>query len=134
MKQALIRQVKSLHIACDQVGNAVLAKFACNDARDVSVLMPATVVFWLLKHIPVNQDPQLQRPPAPPAIEHREWDDAITPRVQSVQCKQFADGVRMTLELNLGPDLGLLLDASNLELMRRMLEAYRENLMDLDAA
>ena len=67
-------------------------------------------------------------------IAHREWDDALTPRVQSVQCKQFSDGVRMTLEVNLGPDLGLLLDASNLELMRRMLEAYRGNLMDLDAA
>jgi hypothetical protein len=129
----VIRQVKSLHVACDKVGNSVLVKFSCIDAKDVSALFPASVVFWLLKHIPPNRNPDLQRPPPSPVIEQHEWDDSVTPRVSSVNCKQFADGVRMTMELNTKPDLGVLLNASNLELMRLLFDMYRPDLMDLDA-
>ena len=134
MKPPVIRQVKSLHIGCDKVGNILLAKFSCIGANDVCVLVPASIVFWLLKHLPVNQRPDLQRPPTPPLIHQQDWDDGITPRAGSVNCKQFADGLRMVLELNRKPDLGLVLDAANVELLRQMLELYRADLMDLDAA
>ena len=134
MKSVVIRQVKSLHVGCDKIGNVVLAKFACVGAADVTALVPATIVFWLLKHLPVNQRPDLQRPPAPPQIHQHDWDDGVTPRVGSVNCKQFADGLRMTLELARKTDIGLVLDAANVELLRQMLELYRHDLMDLDAA
>jgi hypothetical protein len=53
--------------------------------------------------------------------------------VLSVQCKQFADNVRMHLELDRKPDLTMVLDRSNLELLRQVMEAYRGDLMDLEA-
>lgn len=112
----------------------LLAKFSCIGAADVSVILSANTVFWLLGHLPANQNPQLQRPPAPPAFLEHEWDDAHTPRVLSVQGKQMPDALRLVFELNRKPDLSLLLDASNVELLRSMLAIYQNDLIDLDAA
>ena len=131
MKQPVIRQVKSLNLSCDQVGNLLLAKFAYQGSKDSCVFMPASVVFWLLQHLPVNQDPNLRAPEPRPQVVEQDWDDATTPRVLSVQCKQFADAIRMTFELDRKPDLMVLLNRANVELLRQMMQAYRGNLMDL---
>ena len=131
MKQALIRQVTSLHIGCDAMGNHLLAKFSCHSAKDSALLIPASVAFWLADNIPANEDPALLRPPEGPAFEQQDWDDAVTPRALSVRCKQFPDAVRMSFELNRKPDLVLLLGPENLELMRRLLMVYRTDLTDL---
>ena len=50
-------------MSCDKVGNLLLVKFTSHGASDVSIQVPANIVFWLLKHLPVNQDPRLQPPP-----------------------------------------------------------------------
>ena len=133
MKQPVIRQVKSLYLSCDPVGNLLLAKFSYHGAKDSCVFIPASVVFWLLKHLPVNQDPNLQPPAQLPQVYQEDWDDTVTPRVQFVQCKQFADAIRIEMELDRKPNLMVLLNRSNVELLRQMMEAYRPNLMDLDA-
>ena len=57
MKSAVIRQVKSMSMSCDRVGNLLLVKFSNQGSSDVCVFVPASIVFWLLKHLPVNQDP-----------------------------------------------------------------------------
>lgn len=120
-------------MSCDRVGNLLLAKFSFIGAnRDALVVVPAGIVFWLLKHFPVNQDPNLQPPPPMPLITQQDWDYG-GPRVLSVQCKQFADSVRMSMELEVKPDLVVVLDRSNLELMRQIMETYRADLIDLDA-
>jgi hypothetical protein len=54
-KQAVIRQVKSMSMSCDRVGNLLLTKFSCHGASDLAILVPASIVFWLLRHLPVNQ-------------------------------------------------------------------------------
>ena len=133
MKQAVIRQVKSMFVGCDKVGNILLAKFSFHGGKDAAVFLPYSIVFWLLDNIPVNQDPQLLRPPIGPQLTEADWDLYGTPRAISVQCKQFNDAVRMTFELEQKPDLSVLLDLSNLEMMRRFLEAYRNDLVNLDA-
>lgn len=132
MKQAVIRQVKSMSMSCDTVGNLLLVKFSYAGGKESSALLPAAIVFWLLDHFPVNQDPDLKPPPAPPQIFQEDWDHS-TPRVISVQCKQFADAIRMTLDLDPKPDLTVLLDRSNIELMRQIMGHYRNELIDLDA-
>ncbi|HEU4373884.1 MAG TPA: hypothetical protein VFS02_10360 [Telluria sp.] len=132
MKQAVIRQVKSMSMSCDTVGNLLLAKFSYASGKDSSVFLPASIVFWLLDHMPVNQDPHLRQPPAPPRIVQEDWDLA-TPRVISVQCKQFPDAIRMTLDLDPKPDLIVLLDRANVELMRQIMGHYRTDLINLDA-
>jgi hypothetical protein len=134
VKPAVIRQVKSQCMSCDPIGNLLLAKFSYVGAPDSCVFIPASIVFWLLDHIPVNQDPSLQPPPSVPRIEQQDWDDRRVPRALSVKCKQFPDAVRMTFELDLKPDLVVLLDRSNVELMRQVMQAYRADLIDLDAA
>jgi hypothetical protein len=133
VKQAVIRQVKSMSMSCDQVGNLLLFKFSYQGAKESGVFVPASIVFWLLRHLPVNQDPNLQPPSAPPAINQEDWDDAITPRALSVQCRQFQDFIRMTVELDRKPNLMVLLDRTNVELMRQIMEHYRGDLIDLDA-
>jgi hypothetical protein len=133
VKQAVIRQVKSMSMSCDPVGNLLLAKFSCDGGKDASVFLPASIIFWLLEHIPVNQDPMLQPPPAMPQITQQDWDSPDTARALSVQCKQFADAIRMTFELETRASLMVLLNRSNVELMRQMMENYRPDLMDLDA-
>ncbi len=130
----VIRQVKSLSMSCDRVGNLLLAKFSCHGAGDVCVQIPADIVFWLLKHIPVNQDPRLTAPPAPPQIEQRDWDNPNTPRALMVNCKEMPGALRMMFDLDRKPDLTLVLDRSNVELLRQVMTWYRKDLIDLDAA
>ena len=133
MKQAVIRQVKSMSMSCDTVGNLLLVKFAFTSGKDSSVFMPAAIVFWLLEHMPVNQDPTLQAPVGAPPIYQDDWDDAATPRALSVQCKQFPDAMRMSLQLDRKAGLTVLLDRANVELMRQIMGHYRKDLIDLDA-
>lgn len=130
-KQAVFRVVKSLNLSCDPVGNILLLKFSHASGKDACVIMPAHVVFWLLDHLPVNQDPNLQAPPPMPQIYAEDWDDGSTPRVQTVQCTQFADAIRMEIELEPKPDMKVLLNRSNVELMRQFMQNYRPSLMDL---
>jgi hypothetical protein len=122
-----------MSMSCDQIGNLLLAKFTFKAGKDARVFVPASIVFFLLKHLPVNQDPSLQPPEGIPQITQQDWDDQSTPRALSLQCKQFLDAIRMTFEFEYGPDATLLLDRSNVELMRQMMENYRKDLIDLDA-
>lgn len=131
MKQAVIRQVKSMYLSCDPIGNLLLAKFSFEGGKDACVFIPASVVFWLLAHLPVNQDPELLPPPNLPRIYQEDWDDVVNPRVLSVQCKQFDDAIRMTMELDRASNLTVILNRANVELMRQMMEGYRGDLMDL---
>ena len=130
-KQAVIREVKSMALSCDKVGNVLLVKFSMLNGPAACVIMPAHIVFWLLEHIPVNQDPNLPRPAPYPEIYQEDWDDRRTPRILTVQCKQFADAIRMDLELDRHPHLSVLLNRTNVELLRQFLENYRGSLMDL---
>jgi hypothetical protein len=130
-KQSAVREVKSMTMSCDSVGNILLVKFAFTGGKDATVYVPAHIVFWLLNHLPVNQDPNLQPPSSLPAIYDQDWSDEITPRVNTMQCKQFKDALRMSLQLDRGPDLVILLNRSNVELMRQFMETYRGSLMDL---
>ncbi len=130
-KQAIVREVKSMSISCDPVGNLLLIKFSFAGGKEGSLFLPAHIVFWLLKHIPVNQDPQLMPPTTYPTIYDQDWDDRTTPRVDTMQCKQFRDAIRMTFQLDRGPEVLVLLDRSNVELMRQFMEHYRGSLMDL---
>ena len=132
MKSPVIREIKSMNMSCDPVGNLLVVRFMCrNGAKDTCVFLPAAIVFWLLQHLPVNQDPNLQPPPVIPDIQQEDWDDTVTPRVLTVQCTQFRDAIRMTMELERKQDLMVLLDRSNVELMRQILMAYQPSLMDL---
>ena len=133
VKQAVIRQVKSMSMSCDTVGNLLLVKFSYTSGKDSSVFVPASIVFWLLDHMPVNQDPDLKQPMGAPQIYREDWDDVATPRALSVQCKQFADAIRITMELDRKPGLTVLLDRGNVELMRQIMGHYRKDLINLDA-
>jgi hypothetical protein len=133
-KQAVIRQVKSMSMSCDRVGNLLLTKFSCDGARDAAILVPASIVFWLLRHLPVNQDPNLQAPPAPPSITQEDWDSRDLPRAATVQARQLPDGLRLTYVLDRERDLTVVLDRANVELMRQIMQLYAKDLIDLDAA
>lgn len=133
MKTPVIREIKSLNMSCDRIGNLLLVKFVTKGGKETCMLMPASIVFWLLRHLPVNQDPQLMPPASVPRIEQYDWDNPDTPRAFTVQCKQFRDAIRMTFALDRGPDLMVLLDRSNVELLRQMMLAYGKDLIDLDA-
>ncbi len=128
-----IREVRSMTMSCDPVGNLLLLKMAFNGGKEACVYLPAHIVFWLLKHLPVNQDPNLPPPPELPQVYAQDWDDNFTPRVFTVQCKQFADAIRMTIEFDdQRPDLPVLLNRTNVELMRQFMMTYKDSLMDLD--
>jgi len=133
VKPAVIRQVKSLSMSCDRVGNLLLTKFSTIGASDVAVHIPANVVFWLLKHLPVNQDPRLKAPPAGPGIGQADWENPTTPRVMYVNCKELPGMIRMTFALETKPDLTVVLDRGNVELMRQIMAMYAKDLIDLDA-
>lgn len=130
-KQAAIREVKSMTMSCDPVGNLLLVKFSFGAGSESCVFLPAHIVFWLLDHFPVNQDPNLAPPPAFPQVYAEDWDDQLTPRVFTVQCKQFKDAIRMSMELDRKPDLVVLLNRTNVELMRQFMLTYKPSLMDL---
>ena len=133
MKSAVIRQVKSMSMSCDRVGNLLLVKFASEGASDVCMVMPASIVFFLIKNLPVNQDPELQPPPHGPQISQWDWDNPNNPRAFTVQCKVLPGKISMTFNLDRKPDLTVILDRSNVELMRQILLAYADELMDLEA-
>lgn len=119
-------------MSCDPVGNLLLAKFSYLDAKDSCLLLPATMVFWLLDHMPVNQNPALKQPPAPPPITQQDWDDPYTPRAFTVKCKELPGAIRMSFELDRKPDLVLLLNPSNVELMRQIMVHYHGDLTRLE--
>lgn len=133
MKSAVIRQVKSMAMSCDKVGNLLLAKFSAQGANDTCIVIPASIVFFLLKNLPVNQDPTLQAPPAPPQITQWDWDNPNQPRAFTVNCKVLPGKISMTFNLDVKPDLTLVLDRSNVELMRQILLAYSQDLIDLES-
>jgi len=134
VKEAVIRQVKSMSMSCDRVGNSLLAKFSAQGAADVCLHIPANIVFWLNKHLPVNQDPTLQPPPASaPAITQFDWQNPNNPSVISLNCRELPGKLRMQFNLDRKPDLVLVLDRSNVELLRQILIMYSRELMDLDA-
>jgi hypothetical protein len=134
VKKPVIREVKSLNMSCDRIGNVLLAKFASTGGNETCVIIPSSIVFWLLRHLPVNQDPNLMPPPVLPRIGQNDWDNPSVPRAYTVQCKQFADAIRMTFQLEYGPELTVLLNRSNVELLRQMMISYSKDLIDLDAA
>jgi len=133
VKEAVIRQVKSMSMSCDRVGNSLLAKFSAHGASDVALHIPASIVFWLNKHLPVNQDPTLQPPPAPPQITQFDWENPNNPRVISLNCRELPGKLRMQFNLEYGPSLVLVLDRSNVELMRQIMGHYSRDMIDLDA-
>jgi hypothetical protein len=132
VKPAVIRQVKSLSMSCDRIGNLLLAKFSSQGASDVCFQVPATIVFWLLQHLPANRDPRLQPPPAGPAITQRDWDTP-TPRALYVNCKELPGAIRMSFTFEQGPDLTLVLDRSNVEMLRQIMAMYGKDLINLEA-
>jgi hypothetical protein len=120
-------------MSCDRVGNLLLAKFSAREASDICVFIPASIVFWLLRHLPANQDPALQAPPAPPQITQFDWDNPQVPRAFTVNCKVLPGTISMTFNLDRKPDLTLILDRSNVELMRQVMLAYSKDLIDLES-
>ena len=134
MKEAVIREVKSMAMSCDRVGNSLLAKFSTEGASDVCLHIPATIVFWLLKHMPVNQDPTLQPPAAPtPQLTQQDWDNPAHPRALTLSCRELPGKLRMAFNLDRAPNLVLVFDRSNVELMRQIMGMYSRELIDLDA-
>lgn len=133
MKPAVIREVKSLSMSCDRVGNLLLTKFSTKGASDVCIQVPASIVFWLLRHLPVNQDPNLAPPPPPSPITQQDWDNPYTPRAQYVNCKELPGAIRMHFVLDSKQDLVVVLNRSNVELLRQVMVMYSKDLIDLDA-
>ena len=72
-------------------------------------------------------------PPPLPDVAQEDWDDRSTPDILSVNCKQLADALRMAINLDGRPELVVVLNRTNVELMRQLLAAYAPMLMDLDA-
>jgi hypothetical protein len=132
VKSAVIRQVKSMAMSCDRVGNLLLAKFSAQGANDTLLIIPASIVFFLIKHLPVNQDPALQPPAAGPQITQWDWDTPNVPRAFTVSCKVLPGKISMSFNVDHKPDLTLVLDRSNVELMRQILLAYSRDLIDLE--
>ena len=119
-------------MSCDRVGNLLLAKFSATGSTDVAILIPASIVFWLLKHLPANQDPNLAPPTTFPQITQADWDSPTIPRAFTVHAKLLPGKISMTFNLDRKPDLTLIVDRSNVELMRQILLAYAESLIDLE--
>lgn len=133
VKQVVIRQVKSLSMSCDKIGNLLLAKFSSQGASDTMIQIPAGIVFWLLKHLPINQDPDLTPPPMGPAITQADWEHRGTPLAYRVDAKEFRDAIRLTFILNAKQDLTVVLNRANVEMLRQVMMHYRNDLIDLDA-
>jgi len=120
-------------MSCDRVGNLLLAKFSNRDASDVCVFVPASIVFWLLKHLPINQDPSLEAPQAGPQITQADWSNPYVPHAITVNCKVLPGKISMTFNLDRKPDLTVILDRGNVELMRQIMLLYTKDLIDLEA-
>jgi hypothetical protein len=122
-----------MSMSCDKVGNQLLVKFSAQGASDTAIYVPASVVFFLLKHMPVNQDPNLQPPAPPPQIHPQDWQSPNIPTGGSVRVNVLPGKLSMTFNLDRKPDLTVILDRSNVELMRQILTHYSHDLIDLDA-
>lgn len=120
-------------MSCDPVGNLLLAKFSCQGSKDLCLVIPAPIVYWLLRHVPANQDPSLKQPPNPPQITQQDWDQPQNPRALTVNCTQRPDTLRMAFTVDTKPDLTMVLDRANVELMRQIMGHYSGDLIDLDA-
>ena len=120
-------------MSCDKVGNLLLAKFSAQGASDVCIHIPASIVFFLIQNMPVNQDPTLQPPPAAPQIWPEDWHNPNVPRASTVRVNVLPGKLSMTFNLDRKPDLTVILDRSNVELMRQILVHYSTDLIDLDA-
>ena len=119
-------------MSCDSVGNLLLAKFSCEGGKNVCIFIPGAIVFWLLRHLPVNQDMSLKQPLNMPQIDAEDWDRQHSPRALTVNCTQLSNILRMAFELDVKPDLTLVLDRANVELMRQIMLHYSTHLIDLD--
>ena len=122
-----------MSMSCDPVGNLLLAKFSYQGGKGSCLVIPASIVYWLLRHMPVNQDPTLKQPPNPPQISQQDWDNQQNPRALTVNCKQLPETLRMAFALETKPDLTVVLDRANVELMRQIMGHYSGDLIDLDA-
>jgi hypothetical protein len=120
-------------MSCDRVGNLLLAKFSAQGASDVTIYIPASIVFFLLKNMPVNQDPNLPPPALPPQIDQRDWQNPNVPRASTVRVNVLPGKLSMTFNLDRKPDLTVILDRTNVELMRQIFAAYGNDLIDLEA-
>lgn len=121
-----------MSMSCDSVGNLLLAKFSCEGGKNACVFIPASIVFWLLRHLPVNQDTSLRQPANMPQIDEEDWDRQHSPRALTVNCTQLSNILRMAFEFDVKPDLTLVLDRANVELMRQIMLHYSTHLIDLD--
>ena len=84
--------------------------------------------------MPVNQDPTLQPPAAPtPQITQQDWDNPANPRALTLNCRELPGKLRMSFNLERGPNMVFVLDRSNVELMRQIMGHYSRDLIDLDA-
>jgi hypothetical protein len=122
-----------MSMSCDSVGNLLLAKFSYQGGKDTCVFIPASIIFWLLRHLPVNQDPTLKQPPNMPQIYQEDWDYRQSPRALTVRCNQLSSSLRIAFELDTKPDLTVVLDRANVELMRQIMVHYSTGLIDFDA-
>lgn len=120
-------------MSCDRVGNLLLAKFSSQGASDVAIFIPASIVFFLLNNLPVNQDPSLPAPAMPPQIHPQDWQNPSVPRASTVKVNVLPGKLSMTFNLDRKPDLTVILDRTNVELMRQIFAAYGNDLIDLDA-
>ena len=66
-------------------------------------------------------------------MTQQDWDNPYTPRAEYVQCKELRGQLRMNFVSNAKEDLTVVLDRSNVELMRQIMLMYSNDLIDLDA-
>ena len=66
-------------------------------------------------------------------MSQQDWDHPYTPRAEFVQCKELPGTLRMSFASNAKEDLTVVLDRSNVELMRQIMLMYSKDLIDLDA-
>ena len=87
----------------------------------------------MARHQPFPGDLLGLAPPAGPGITQADWDNPHVPRAQYVNCKELPGAIRMTFVLDRKPDLTVVLDRGNVELMRQIMTMYTKDLIDLDA-
>ena len=99
-----------------------------------------TYVRWMAEHVPGMR--RLKTHAKAADVVHLQWlsvpdlDRFLLPprpRAFTVQCKVLPGKISMTYNLDRKPDLTVVLDRSNVELMRQIMLAYSKDLIDLDA-
>ncbi len=132
MKQAVVRQANGITASCDPGGNIALIKFSTVGAPDTCLILPSTVVYWLIENLPVNQIPDLQPPPMGPRIVREDWDLEMTPHVLAVQASLADPLSRFKFEVNRRPHVTMMLDRSHIEMLRQLMELSGKDLVKLD--